>query len=109
MKRLYLKLHLGLKRQCDRLSPLQRKIAVFGLSLIYLCCSLGMIVRFFATSDNSYMELSCSRGGVVKLTFFQDFANLFNNNESLVSHKNSMDYNEGNFLKLLSQFYQSMT
>lgn len=55
------------------------------------------------------MELSCSRGGVVKLTFFQDFANLFNNNESLVSHKNSMDYNEGNFLKLLSQFYQSMT
>ena len=59
--------------------------------------------------QNSYMELSCSRGGVVKLTFFQDFANLFNNNESLVSHKNSMDYNEGNFLKLLSQFYQSMT
>ena len=51
MKRLYLKIHLGLKRQCDRLSPLQRKITVFGLSLIYLCCSLGMIVRFFSPSD----------------------------------------------------------
>lgn len=45
--RLYLKTHLWLRERCERLSEGQRKTIVFGLSLVYLLCSLWMIAQFF--------------------------------------------------------------
>lgn len=45
--RLYIKAHLWLRERCERLSEGQRKTIVFGLSLIYLLCSLWMIAEAF--------------------------------------------------------------
>ena len=38
-----------LKQQCERLSTKQRKTLVYGISLVYLLCSLFMIAQFFVT------------------------------------------------------------
>ena len=38
-----------LKQQCERLSTKQRKVLVYGISLVYLLCSLFMIAQFFVT------------------------------------------------------------
>ncbi len=43
----YLKLHLWLRHRCDRLTTKQRKVIVYGLSLVYLVCSIWMIAQFF--------------------------------------------------------------
>ena len=40
---------LWLKQQCERLSTKQRKVLVYGISLVYLLCSLFMIAQFFVT------------------------------------------------------------
>lgn len=45
--RCYLRLHLWLRKRCDRLTVQQRKVIVYGLSIVYLICSLWMIVQFF--------------------------------------------------------------
>ena len=45
--RYYLKFHYWLRRRCDQLNPKQRKWIVYGLSFVYLVCSLTMIVQFF--------------------------------------------------------------
>ncbi|WP_333615794.1 MULTISPECIES: hypothetical protein [Bacteroidales] len=47
LARHYLKLHLWLRRRCDKLTIRQRKVIVYGLSLVYLVCSIWMIVQFF--------------------------------------------------------------
>lgn len=47
LARYYLKLHLWLRRRCDKLTTNQRKIIVYGLSLVYLVCSIVMIAQFF--------------------------------------------------------------
>ena len=43
----YLRLHLWLRHRCERLTIRQRKAIVYGLSFIYLICSLWMIAQFF--------------------------------------------------------------
>lgn len=43
----YLKLHLWLRRRCNKLTTNQRKVIVYGLSLVYLVCSIWMIAQFF--------------------------------------------------------------
>ena len=43
----YLRFHLWLRHWCERLTIRQRKGIVYGLSFIYLLCSLWMIVQFF--------------------------------------------------------------
>lgn len=43
----YLKLHLWLRHRCDRLTTTQRKVIVYGLSLVYLACSIVMVAQFF--------------------------------------------------------------
>lgn len=45
--RQYLKLHLWLRHRCDRLTIRQRKVIVYGLSFVYLVCSIGMIAQLF--------------------------------------------------------------
>lgn len=43
----YLRFHLWLRHWCERLTIRQRKAIVYGLSFIYLLCSLWMIAQFF--------------------------------------------------------------
>lgn len=43
----YLRFHLWLRHRCERLTIRQRKAIVYGLSFIYLICSLWMIAQFF--------------------------------------------------------------
>lgn len=43
----YLRLHLWLRHRCERLTIRQRKVIVYGLSFVYLICSLWMIAQFF--------------------------------------------------------------
>lgn len=45
--RLYLRLHLGLRKRCDRLSQRQRKVIVYSLSIAYLICAIAMIAQLF--------------------------------------------------------------
>lgn len=45
--RAYLRLHLWLRRRCDRMSPRRRKIFVYTLSLLYLITSCVMIANLF--------------------------------------------------------------
>lgn len=40
-------MHLWLRRRCDRLTVGQRRVIVYGISLVYLVCSLWMIAQFF--------------------------------------------------------------
>ena len=47
----YLRAHLWLHHRCDRLTARQRKLIVFGLSFVYLVCSLVMIAQFFLPHD----------------------------------------------------------
>ena len=47
LSRQYLRFHLWLRHRCERLTIRQRKEIVYGLSLIYLLCSLWMIAQFF--------------------------------------------------------------
>ncbi len=43
----YLRLHLWLRRKCDKLTIKQRKAVVYGLSFVYLVCSMVMIAQLF--------------------------------------------------------------
>ena len=47
LSRYYLRFHLWLRHRCVRLTIRQRKEIVYGLSFIYLLCSLWMIAQFF--------------------------------------------------------------
>ena len=47
LSRHYLRFHLWLRHRCERLTIKQRKEIVYGLSFIYLLCSLWMIAQFF--------------------------------------------------------------
>lgn len=47
LARHYLRLHLWLRHRCEKLTIRQRKEIVYGLSLVYLICSLWMIMQFF--------------------------------------------------------------
>ena len=47
LSRQYLRFHLWLRHRCERLTIRQRKEIVYGLSLVYLLCSLWMIAQFF--------------------------------------------------------------
>ena len=48
---------IWLKGLCEGLSPKQRKIFVYGISTIYLLCSLFMIAQFFVTPKSSDLPI----------------------------------------------------
>ena len=45
--RYYLGLHYWLRTRCDQLSPKARQYVVYGISLLYLACSLMMLAQVF--------------------------------------------------------------
>ena len=45
--RYYLGLHYWLRVRCDQLSPSARRGLVYGISILYLACSLMMLAQFF--------------------------------------------------------------
>ena len=45
--RYYLGVHYWLRARCDRLSPKARRYVVYGISMLYLACSLMMLVQVF--------------------------------------------------------------
>ena len=47
LTRRYLRAHIWLHRQCDRLSPKWQKRIVFALCAIYFICSMAMIAQLF--------------------------------------------------------------
>ena len=45
--RYYLGVHYWLRARCDRLSPRARRYVVYGISMLYLACSLMMLAQVF--------------------------------------------------------------
>ena len=56
----YLSAHLWLHHRCDRLSMKQRRLIVYGLSLVYFICSCVMIAQFFLPHGKE--ELAIPKG-----------------------------------------------
>ena len=61
LARHYLRLHLWLRHRCDRLTVRQRKAIVYGLSLVYLICSLWMIAQFFLPQREEVLPFPTSQ------------------------------------------------
>lgn len=57
----YLKLHLWLRRRCNKLTIRQRKVIVYGLSLVYLVCSIVMVARFFLPQREEVLTFPTSQ------------------------------------------------
>ena len=53
LTRRYLRAHIWLHRQCDRLSPKWQRRIVFGLCIVYFICSIGMIAQLFLPQKES--------------------------------------------------------
>ena len=47
MIRAYLKLHLWLKANCERLTLRQRKVFLYSVSGVYFICCIGLIMPLF--------------------------------------------------------------
>ena len=62
--RYYLRAHLWLRHRCDRLTARQRKVIVYGLSLVYFACSIWMIAQFFLPHDKEE-RLSIPKGKII--------------------------------------------
>lgn len=62
MKRNYLRLHLWLRKRCDQLTVRQRKVVVYGLSILYLICSLWMIAQFFLPQKEEENRIVIPKG-----------------------------------------------
>ena len=57
LTRRYLRAHVWLHRQCDRLTERQRKYLVFGLCALYFVCSIAMIVQLFLPQKESRLPI----------------------------------------------------
>ena len=62
LTRRYLRAHVWLHRQCDRLSPKWQKRIVFGLCIVYFACAAAMIVQLFLPQN----EQSAAEQGLNK-------------------------------------------
>ena len=47
LKQYYIKLSLWIRQLCGKLTNRQRQMSIYGLSFVYLICSLIMIVQIF--------------------------------------------------------------
>ena len=61
LTRRYLRAHVWLHRQCDRLSPKWRKRVVFGLCIVYFACAAAMIAQLFLPEEKHEPAVSVSR------------------------------------------------
>ena len=57
----YLRAHVWLHRQCDRLTERQRKYLVFGLCVLYFICSIAMIAQLFLPEEKHEPAVPVSR------------------------------------------------
>ena len=55
---------MWLRHRCDRLTARQRKVIVYGLSLVYFACSIWMIAQFFLPHDKEE-RLSIPKGKII--------------------------------------------
>ena len=61
LTRRYLRAHVWLHRQCDRLTERQRKYLVFGLCALYFVCSVAMIAQLFLPEEKHEPAVPVSR------------------------------------------------
>ena len=61
LTRRYLRAHVWLHRQCDRLTERQRKYLVFGLCVLYFVCSIAMIAQLFLPEEKHEPAVPVSR------------------------------------------------
>ena len=61
LTRRYLRVHVWLHRQCDRLTERQRKYLVFGLCVLYFVCSIAMIAQLFLPEEKHESAVPVSR------------------------------------------------
>ena len=59
--RRYLRAHVWLHRQCDRLSPKWQKRIVFGLCIGYCACAAAMIAQLFLPEEKHESAVTVSR------------------------------------------------
>ena len=61
LTRRYLRAHVWLHQQCDRLTERQRKYLVFGLCALYFVCSVAMIAQLFLPEEKHEPAVPVSR------------------------------------------------
>ena len=61
LTRRYLRAHIWLHRQCDRLSPKCQKRIVFGLCIVYFACAAAMIAQLFLPEEKHKQTIPVSR------------------------------------------------
>ena len=61
LTRRYLRAHVWLHRQCDRLSPKWQKRIVFGLCIVYFACAAAMIAQLFLPEEKHEPVVPVSR------------------------------------------------
>ena len=61
LTRRYLRAHIWLHRQCDRLSPKWQKRIVFGLCIVYFACAVAMIAQLFLPEEKHKQTIPVSR------------------------------------------------
>ena len=61
----YLRAHIWLHRQCDRLSPKWQKRIVFGLCIVYFVCSIAMIAQLFLPQKEGQLPITRSDQTIV--------------------------------------------
>ena len=61
LTRRYLRAHVWLHRQCDRLSPKCQKRIVFALCVVYFICSMAMIAQLFLPEEKHEQSVPISR------------------------------------------------
>ena len=61
LTRRYLRAHVWLHRQCDRLTERQRKYLVFGLCIVYFACAVAMIAQLFFPEEKHESAVPVSR------------------------------------------------
>ena len=61
LTRRYLRAHVWLHRQCDRLSPKWQKRIVFGLCIVYFACAAAMIAQLFLPEEKHEPAVPVSR------------------------------------------------
>ena len=65
LTRHYLRAHVWLHRQCDRLSPKWQKRIVFALCAIYFICSMAMIAQLFLSQKEGQLPITRSDQTIV--------------------------------------------
>ena len=63
--RRYLRVHVWLHRQCDRLSPKWQKRIVFGLCIVYFACAAAMIAQLFLPQKEGQLPITRSDQTIV--------------------------------------------